>query len=43
MVITSIELIDHLGKGLELRSTSGRESQNPQVSKVMVLILDDPD
>jgi len=33
----------HLGKGLELHSSSGRGSQNPRVvNGLMMLILDDP-
>ena len=33
---------NHLGKGLELRSTSSRGFQNPRGAKVYVIILDEP-
>ena len=32
-----IAKIDHLGKGLELRSATSRGSQNPRVAKVMMI------
>ena len=34
--------MNHLGKGLELRSTSSRGFQNPRVAKASVIELDEP-
>ncbi len=33
--------MNHLGKGLELRSSSSRGFQNPRVAKVMMRLLDE--
>ena len=37
-----IAMMNHLGKGLELRSTSSRGFQNPRVAKASIMILDEP-
>ncbi len=38
MVILLIEMMDHLGKGIEPRTSSGHGLQNPRVAMVIVLI-----